>query len=102
MLQVAFGIEFIGGPFDGHKEFSMERPAHLAADVIRLVGKGVLRFIDGRRHLPGQAIVSAALYELVLGSGAPRYEFVGAISAAEVAELMEGRVTQGEERWAEA
>jgi hypothetical protein len=81
-------IEFIGGPYDGHKEVYFTPPIHLPADVVRLVCDDALRLLDGKNHRAGGSITSVALYELEGGNGACRYRFAGAISLRELADSM--------------
>ena len=77
-------IEFLGGPYDGHKEPGCTLPAHLPADVVWLVCEDVFRLLDGKDHRPGGSITSVAIYELDAGNGAVRYRFAGASSVKEL------------------
>jgi hypothetical protein len=61
-------IEFIGGPYDGHKEPCFTWPADLPADVVWLVCENVFRLLDRRDHRPGGSITSVALYQLGVGN----------------------------------
>lgn len=78
-----FEIEFIGGPYDGHKEPCFVRPIHLPADLVWFVCEDVFRLLDGGDLCSGGSITSVALYELERVNGTCRYRFVGAISAKE-------------------
>jgi hypothetical protein len=77
-------IEFIGGPYDGHKEPCFTWPTRLPANVVWLVCDDAFRLLDGKDHRPGGSIASVAIYELEVGNGACRYRFVGAISVSEL------------------
>ena len=81
-------IEFIGGPYDGHKEPCLTRPVHLPAHVVWFVCEDVFRLLDGKDHHPGGSITSVALYELEVGSSAFRYRFASAISVKGLTDSM--------------
>jgi len=77
-------IEFIGGPYDGHKQTCIKRPIHLPADVVWFVCEDVFRLLDGQDRRPGGSITSVALYELDLRNGAFLYRFSRAISVEQL------------------
>ena len=81
-------IEFIGGPYDGHKELCFTRPIDLCADLVWFVCEDVFRLLDGKDSRPGASITSVALYELDEVNGACRYQFVGAVSVKDLAHSM--------------
>ena len=82
-------IEFLGGPYDGHKEPCFAQPVHLPADVVWLVCEDVFRLLAGEDYHLGGSITSVALYELEQANGACRYRFAGAISGREFTLLMQ-------------
>ncbi|MEQ8667690.1 MAG: hypothetical protein RIC12_00870 [Pirellulales bacterium] len=88
MTQNGFEIKFIGGPIDGHMEPYCTRPARLAADVVWLVRSTPSGLIDGTNLRLDGALATAALYQLEGQNGMPQYQYVGAISAHDVAEMM--------------
>ena len=77
-------IEFIGGPYDGHKEPSFTPPIHLPAELVWFVCEDAFRLLDGKDHRPGGSFTSVALYELELANGARRYRFVRTIPVREL------------------
>lgn len=79
-----FQIEFMGGPFDGHKLPCAARPLHLPADIIWFVCDDVFRLFAGKVGPPDGSINSVALYKLEAGGGACRYRFAGTASAAQL------------------
>ena len=83
-----FEIEFVGGPYDGHKEPSFTRPVQLPTDVIWLVCEDVFRLLNGKGHRTGGRITSVALYELEVRNAAVRYRFAGAASVNELTDSM--------------
>lgn len=75
-------VEFLGGPFDGHRQI-VAVPESLAETVALPVNQNVYRMLAG---LPAQGNVpttSIAVYELDASDGHPRYFFLGATSPAE-------------------
>ena len=68
-------IEFIGGPYDGHKEPCLTRAVHLPADVVWCVCEDAFRLLEGEESQPGGSITSVAFYELETGEDADRYRF---------------------------
>ena len=74
-------IEFIGGPYDGHKAPCLTQAARLPADVVWCVCDDVFRMLEGEDSQPGGSITSVALYRLAENNGAPVYRFEGATSA---------------------
>lgn len=86
-------IEFIGGPYDGYREFCFTRPTHLPEDVVWFVCEDVFHRLDGqwrdaKQYRSSGSLTSAALYELEGKNGAHRYRFVGAISVRELSLCM--------------
>lgn len=88
MSRNGFEIKFIGGPFDGHMEPYLARPARLAADVVWLVRGAASGLTGGTNVRLDGALETAALYQLEGENGTPRYQYVGAISAHDLAEMM--------------
>ena len=81
-------IEFIGGPYDGHKEPSFTPPIHLPAELVWFVCEDAFRLLDGKDHCPGGSFTSVALYELEAGKDAGRYRFTRSISLEELRDSM--------------
>lgn len=86
-------IEFIGGPYDGYREFCFTRPTHLPVDVVWFVCEDIFerlgrQRVDAKQYRSGGSLTSAALYELEGKNGAHRYRFVGAISVRELSLCM--------------
>jgi hypothetical protein len=79
-----FEIEFIGGPYDGHKEPCFTSPAHLSAEVVWLVCEDAFLVLAGKDPHSGGSLTSVAVYELEVGNGAVRYRFARAISVKEL------------------
>ena len=83
-------IEFIGGPYDGHKEPCLTQTARLPADVVWCVCDDAFRMLEGEESQPGGSITSVAVYRLAVTHGAPLYRFAGAISANELTDTIRG------------
>lgn len=83
-------IEFIGGPYDGHKEPCLTQTARLPADVVWCVCDDAFQILEGEESQPGGSITSVAVYRLVVTHGAPLYRFAGAISANELTNAIRG------------
>ena len=77
-------IEFIGGPYDGHKEPCFTSPTHLSAEVVWLVCDDAFRLLAGKDHHSGGSLTSVAVYELEVSNGRFRYWFARAISVKEL------------------
>ena len=73
-------IEFIGGPYDGHKEIVVTRPIHLPADVGWFVCEDIFRMINGKDSRPCGSITSVALYELAVKDDSYEYRFARTVS----------------------
>ena len=48
-------IEFIGGPYDGHKEVCRTQTVHLPTDLAWIVCEDAFRMLEGRDSHPGGA-----------------------------------------------
>jgi len=81
-------IEFIGGPYDGHKKPCFTRPVHLPADVVWFVCEDAFRLLDGKDQRPGGTITSVALYKREIWSDAWRYRFARSMSVKELTQSM--------------
>ena len=77
-------IEFIGGPYDGHKESCFREPVHLPAELVWFVCEDAFRMLNGKDHCPAGSFTSVALYELETGNGASRYRFARSIPVKEL------------------
>ena len=83
-----FNIEFIGGPYDGHRQTCLMSPNQLPSDVICLVCDDGLRLIGGGVHEQRGTFTSVALYEIDWATGTARYRFAGAIPAKDFRESL--------------
>ena len=81
-------IEFIGGPYDGHRQTCVMSPNQLPSDVICLVCDDGLRLIGGGVPERRGACTSVALYGIDWSTGTARYRFAGAISAKDFRESL--------------
>lgn len=81
-------IEFIGGPYDGHKELCRTQIVHLPTDLVWIVCEDAFRMLDGKDSHPGGSITSVAIYELEAGKDARRYRFTRSISLDELMDSM--------------
>ena len=77
-----FEAEFIGGPYDGHKELLASGPP--AEELAWIVCEDVFRLLAGKDRRKHGAITSVAIYELEIVDGLFRYRFLGAISFKEL------------------
>ena len=73
--QNASAIEFVGGPFDGHRQTFAFPHAELSEVVMLPVNRNMLRMVQGMRVGPRTAASSVAVYELIHSEHGPRYEY---------------------------
>ena len=59
-----FNVEFIGGPFDGHRQACSANPGKLPFELIRLVCDDAFDQLDGATRVRSGTFTSVALYEL--------------------------------------
>jgi len=71
-------VEFIGGPFDGHRLRIAARPHELAAVATFSVNKSVLQLLCGESPGPIAPVTSIAVYQLEWADGTARYRFLKA------------------------
>lgn len=83
MAATPYEIEFIGGPFDGHRQMVSIPAASLADTVALPVSRNIFRLLAGHRSVPGEPATSIAIYELDELRGRQRYFFLGATSSAQ-------------------
>lgn len=69
-------VEFIGGPFDGHRQV-VALPEALSDTVALPVNRNVYRILDGLPAIDNMITTTIALYELEVVEGHPRYYFLG-------------------------
>ena len=62
-----FEVEFIGGPYDGHKELLGSGPP--AEELAWIVGEDVFRLLAGKNRRKRGRITSVAIYELEVVDG---------------------------------
>ena len=74
-------LEFLGGPFDGHKECLEARPAD---ELAWLVCDDAFGTFAEQRHRKSGTITSVVIYELEIHDGLFRYQFLEAISLKDV------------------
>ncbi len=77
-----FEVEFIGGPYDGHKEVLGSGPP--AEELAWIVCEDVFRLLAGKNCRKRGRITSVAIYELEVVDGLFHYRFLGAISFKEL------------------
>ena len=77
-----FEVEFIGGPYDGHKEVLGSGPP--AEELAWIVCEDVFRLLVGKNCRKRGTITSVAIYELEVVDGLFHYRFLGAISFKEL------------------
>ena len=75
-------VEFIGGPYDGHKE--LLGSACPAEELAWIVCEDVFRLLAGKDRRKHGRITSVAIYELEVVDGLFHYRFLGAISFKEL------------------
>lgn len=76
-------VEFVGGPFDGHRQ-TIRLPSEDRREVIAIpVNENVFRLLEGVRQGPKSLPSSIAVYELRKRKGSCRYHFTGAKSPNE-------------------
>ena len=78
-----YSVEFIGGPFDGHRESVPHDPQYLSEDLAWLVSDNVYRLLEGKPHGLKRPTTSIALYERQKREGRWCYCFLGTVSATE-------------------
>lgn len=78
-----YEIEFIGGPFDGHRQ-SLSIPVNSLAETVALpVSRNIFRLLAGYQAAPEAPATSIAIYELEIIGGQRRYYFLGATSSSQ-------------------
>ena len=81
MAATTYLIEFIGGPFDGHRQ-TISIPAESLAETVALpVRRNIFQMLNGQTGAPDTPTTSIAIYELEVIHGRRRYYFLGATSA---------------------
>lgn len=76
-----YAVEFVHGPFDGHKLVVTVEPEEALADSVALpVNENVFRAMEGREQAPHAPVTSVAIYLLDKSPGSYpcRYYFIGA------------------------
>lgn len=81
-MQAKNRIEFIGGPYDGHRQGVPSAEA-LAETVALPVNRNIFRMLSGLPAAENVRTTSIAIYELEMVDGAPHYYFLGTTSPAE-------------------
>ena len=69
-------VEFLGGPFDGHRLRIAATRHELAAVATFSVNKNVLELLSGAAPGPVAPVTSTAIYQLEWTAGAARYRFL--------------------------
>ncbi len=76
-------VEFIGGPFDGHRQM-LSLPADSLAETVALpVSRNIFQMLAGHSHAVEAPVTSVAIYELEVLDDRRRYFFLGATSATQ-------------------
>jgi len=78
----AIPVEFIGGPFDGHRQVVAVPLEDLATPVALPINENVFRMLDGQGRGPAAPSQTVALYELRTDNGG-RYFYLGSRPAVE-------------------
>ena len=68
-------IEFVGGPFDGHRQAFAFSHEELSEVVMLPVNRNMLRMVKGQQTGPRAAASSVAVYELIQHEHGPRYVY---------------------------
>ena len=84
----SFDVEFVGGPYDGHKATGFTRVAQLPTDLSWLVCEDAFRLLDGARSRRRGSVSSIAIYGLVFDHGTPRYRYTGAVPIEVLSDLI--------------
>ena len=71
-------VEFVGGPFDGHRQPLSSPPVQLVPQASLPVSSDEFRLFEGQVPATNSAVTSIAFYEREIAYGAIRYRFVGA------------------------
>ena len=85
-------VEFIGGPYDGHKEPLGSGPP--TEELAWIVCEDVFRLLAGKDSRERGNITSVAIYELEVDDGLFHYRFIGAISFKELADSLRATCIQ--------
>ena len=80
-------IEFIHGPFDGHREAVDRTCETLPEELLCLVSANSFRFFDDQPAVTDLELTSIAIYERTLRSGGWAYLFAGTISAQKIKDV---------------
>ncbi len=75
-----FQVEFIGGPYDGHRQNFLFQHVQLPPNVIWPVCDDAFSQLNETIHCRTGTITSIALYEIEWKSDAARYRFTAALS----------------------
>jgi len=78
-----YQVEFIGGPFDGHRQPISIPPTALASMAAFPISHNIFRLLNNEADVPDAPPSSLAIYELAVVDEQPRYHFLGAASAAQ-------------------
>ena len=78
-----YHVDFIGGPFDGHRQPISIPPAALASMAAFPISQNVFRLLNNEASEPDSPTRSLAIYELAIVDEQPRYHFLGSASAAQ-------------------
>jgi hypothetical protein len=77
-----YAVEFVGGPFDGHKHVSPVLPRQRTETLALPINAEVLGVLDGSRRIAPAPVTSVAWYCLELDQGTWRYCFQGSTPPA--------------------
>ena len=80
MSKGCYEIEFVGGPYDGHRQVLTTPPGELAEIVALPVSRDIFRLLHGETHGPVEPFTSVAVYQLEVLPTRLRHRFVGAAS----------------------
>jgi hypothetical protein len=90
-------IEFVGGPYDGHRQVLSTPLGELAEIVALPVSRDIFRLLHGKTRGPVESITSVAVYQLEVLPTRLRHRFVGAASPM-LGDVQPARPPQSEAR----
>ncbi|HEV3022916.1 MAG TPA: hypothetical protein VGX76_10625 [Pirellulales bacterium] len=82
MRAPCYEVEFIGGPFDGHRQPISIPPTALASMAAFPISRNIFHLFDNEADEPAAPTTSLAIYELAVVEDQPRYHFLGAAAEA--------------------
>lgn len=81
-------IEFLGGPFDGHRQVSSPLSQDLPVRLVWLVCDGAFEELNGRISPRHGQLTSVAFYDLERHASRVRYRYFGSLSSHDFNEAL--------------